>query len=187
MSLVVMFMIKIPPNRYSVIIETLIIILAVGILTLIILLILRYLKPSLTKVIKESGMRRRRKWWIILLLFGVAFCGVFEIAQDRYSRSLPIFQEGVDLLKGSEIVKNEIGEPIEIGWPTTASLDWSSKSENAELEIPITAKCGKGTLHVEGKKVTGIWRIEKLYLITGGNCASLKLDLMPRPGDQIEQ
>jgi len=169
MCVAVMIMLKIPSNRFGMLKGTLILILVLGILTLVSLLVFRSLKPLAKDASAGSGAQRKRRRWIAFLLCGAAFCGTFEITLDRYSRSLPIFQDAVSSLNVSEVAKNEIGEPIEIGWPVTASLDWSSESESAELAIPVSGERGKGTLHVVGKKEIGMWRIEGLYLIMRGS------------------
>lgn len=175
MCVAVMIMLKIPHNRYTMLIGTLILILVLGILTLVFLLVFRSLKPLPKDASAGLGTQRKRRWWIAFLFCGAVFSGAFEITLDRYSRSLPIFQDAVSSLNVSEVAKNKIGEPIEIGWPVTASLDWSSGSENAELAIPVSGERGKGTLQVVGKKEIGTWRIEGLYLIMRGSTAQENL------------
>ena len=169
MSIAVMIMLKIPKNPYSMLIGILILILVLGILTQVYFLIFRSFKLLTRNASEEPGAQRRRRRWVAFLVCGVVFCGAFEVALDRYSRSLPIFQEAINLLNVSEVAKTEIGEPIEMGWPITASLDWSSESENVELAIPVSGSRGKGTVHVTGRKMVGRWRIEGLYLIMRGN------------------
>jgi len=162
-----MVLIKIPYNRHSNLIGVLTFIILLGTGTLGLVSAFRHFK-SLSRSVSQGTWTKTRRSWIALILFVVTFICVFEVGSDRYSRSLPIYRNAINVLDDSDAAKSELGGQIRIGWPIAANLEWKSDMEDAELEIPVSGERGKGTFFVIGRKTNGEWRTEQLYLIMSG-------------------
>lgn len=56
-------------------------------------------------------------------------------------------------------VTQSIGSPLKVGWIVSGNVQVVNSDGHAELSVPVSGPKGSGTLYVEAKKRSGIWRL----------------------------
>ncbi|AKH63911.1 MULTISPECIES: cytochrome c oxidase assembly factor Coa1 family protein [Photorhabdus] len=98
------------------------------------------------------------KWkWVILCMMPIIIGGVFAIIIHSMKSSEP-YEKALSLAQSSSVVKNILGQPIEVGWFVSGSI---SNSE-AALEIPIKGNRSGATVYVDAEKHSGHWRYKEI-------------------------
>jgi hypothetical protein len=127
-------------------------------------------------------------WQWILIAIGIGgplIYGLLTIVFDVESRRNPIVIEAEKVMERSEDAKNDLGQPIEIGWPIDEQLEVNGNSGNALFFIPVHGSRGKGKMYVAGSKADDIWRVDKIYLTVEGS--RFQRDLMKGKSEVIDK
>jgi hypothetical protein len=155
-----------PPLRESAMRGPLLLTCAIGIAGLLCFRLLLLLRRAYDPPRSKAAFGRRAS---IIVGIGVLVCGAFTVTLDFCGRKLPLFREAERQLESSRAANEELGEGISIGWPV--SLDWeaSGGAQKAQLTMPVYGSRGKGTMHVLGRGWTGVWTIDRIFLIPSGS------------------
>jgi hypothetical protein len=107
--------------------------------------------------------------WITLgcavVFFGfiafIAFLGVVVIGSFRSSDP---YQQAVRRAQSDPRVAAVLGQPIEIGWFISGSINTENDQGTANLTIPISGPRGKGKIYIEGVKKRGRWTYSEMIV-----------------------
>jgi hypothetical protein len=138
--------------------------LAGGILAILIYLSLR--KRYRLSSLSQPGFIRPF-FWLILSVPSITLVGA--ICTDIYNRRLPPFAEAMQVMHQSEVVKNEIGTSVRIGWPMEGTNNTSGNLEQRLMRVAIAGEKGRGYLRIIGTETNGVWRLETLSLFADSN------------------
>jgi hypothetical protein len=135
-----------------------------GIVAILIYLSLRkrYRLPSLS----QPGFIRPF-FWLILSVPSIIL--VAAIWTDIYNRRLPPFAEAMQVMHRSDVVKNEIGTSVRIGWPMEGANNTSGNLEQRIMRVAIAGEKGHGYLRIIGRESDGAWSMEALTLFPASN------------------
>jgi cytochrome oxidase complex assembly protein 1 len=128
--------------------------------------------------VQVGWWRRNRNWVIPIgggLLVIVAFVGVLMGALFVAFRSSDAYATAVTRARTSPAVVHELGEPIEVGWWVTGSLNLNRSSGSADLSLPLRGPSGRGTLYVTAAKHAGRWEYSVLEVAIEGRDERINL------------
>jgi len=77
-------------------------------------------------------------------------------------RSSSPCQSALSAAQASPAMRAQIGEPIELGWLITGSINSINGSGSANLNILVHGPKGKASVRVIGKSAAGVWNYEKM-------------------------
>jgi hypothetical protein len=122
----------------------------------------------------KSWLDRNWKWalptgCLAVVLAVLVFVGVVVLVATTAMKHADAFTEAVARAKANAAVTAVLGEPIEVGWLVSGSVDVQNASGNAELSIPLSGPKGRGTLHVQATKSGGRWDFGSLWLEVRGS------------------
>ena len=138
-----------------------------------------------------EGTRDPRGWaernwkWLVLLLVAGAFValaalvGLILLIVFGSIRSSDVCASAVAQARAHPDVVRELGEPIEVGWMVSGSIETIGPSGSADLAIPLRGPAGKGTLHATAEKSAGRWTFSVLEMAVEGKSERIDL-LVPR-------
>jgi hypothetical protein len=105
-----------------------------------------------------------------LKIFGTLVALILFFGSLEYSfRNSSIAQQAIADLQTSKEGKNELGDPIRVGWIISGEMNISGGDGGAVLSIPVKGSKTAGELDVKGIRKDGSWKIEDAYLIVDGN------------------
>ncbi|MBS9426308.1 cytochrome c oxidase assembly factor Coa1 family protein [Photorhabdus caribbeanensis] len=111
-----------------------------------------------TSPLPEKHNWLARKWKLMIVCFIPAFIvGAFMIVMGVMKSSEP-YKKALSLAQSNPVVKDILGQPIEVGWFVSGSVN----EKEAELDIPIKGNRSGGTVHVDANKHAGHWRYKNI-------------------------
>ena len=100
-----------------------------------------------------------------ILLFGIigfiAFIGVVVVGSFKNADA---YQQAVRRAQSDPRVAAALGQPIEIGWFISGSINTQNDEGNVNLTIPISGPRGKAKIYVEGVKKRGRWTYSEMIV-----------------------
>ena len=72
-------------------------------------------------------------------------------------------------------VHAELGQPVDVGFFVSGSVNSSGPSGNADLSLPLSGPKGTGTLYVVARKQSGQWQYSALGLAVDGKPGRINL------------
>jgi hypothetical protein len=132
-----------------------------------------------------------RNWiWVVpvgcltpVLLCGGCFALIFFGVTGLIKSSEP-YGEAIAKAKANQEVRNQLGEPIAVGYWTTGSVQVSNGTGSANFIIPISGPKKSGIVFVEATKNAGKWEYSKLEVQPVGSDKRIDLrtpELKPAP------
>ncbi len=109
---------------------------------------------------------------IMVIMAGLIFYGI--MASLRQSDAC---QKALELARNSEVMKQELGEPIEMGWFVSGSVSIKNGLGDSDFSVPISGPKGGATVYIVGKKQGGgPWDFSKVdaVLDNGGRVVDLR-------------
>lgn len=100
---------------------------------------------------------------LILVCVGGILLTVFSVI-----RSTDVYQDAVAQVRQNEEAVRLLGEPIEIGWLFTGSINTTGSSGDADFSIPVSGPKASGRLYVVAVKSAGVWEYQQLVLEVDG-------------------
>ena len=83
-------------------------------------------------------------------------------------RNVGIQDEAMDRLRSSPAVVQALGEPIEMGWMMSGSINLENDGGDADYSMPVSGPNGKGRMYVDASRFGGEWRFDELYVVVDG-------------------
>jgi hypothetical protein len=111
---------------------------------------------------------------LVALLAGGAFIGV---------RFTGPFDEALDRARQSELLREELGEPIKAGLGVSASFNSDTVGSDFKLRIPIEGPEGEALLHAEAIRQGGDW---EFLLLEAELPDGSTLNLLEEPQDDVD-
>jgi len=71
-------------------------------------------------------------------------------------------QTALNAAQASPGMREKLGEPMELGWLMTGSINSINGSGSANLNILIHGPKGKASVRIIGKSVAGVWNYEEM-------------------------
>ncbi|SKA96136.1 Cytochrome oxidase complex assembly protein 1 [Prosthecobacter debontii] len=96
------------------------------------------------------------------ILFGA---GIFGIVLYAIRSSDPV-QMTLQAANQSAELKEELGEPITMGWFMLGSISTENDHGVADLSLSLAGPDGNADVHVQGEKKEGTWYFSKMEAIT---------------------
>lgn len=117
--------------------------------------------------------KARRPVRLILCLIIVFPLGLLLMTEvlDKVARHTFLFERAKIDTARSPVLCQEVGCPVDIGWPIKVSISETSESGTGSIEVPLSGSKGHATLFAEGTKQNGAWTLNKEYFTvdrTGG-------------------
>ena len=121
----------------------------------------------MSTVIKEQRQGWiRRNWKALAVWLGLALLGAtIAVVGLRYSEATEL---SIYTAESNPVLRQQLGQPLRIGWFISGSIDVQPGEGHAELEIPISGTKGKGKIYSEVKKRAGVWSVQVLQLDVDG-------------------
>jgi hypothetical protein len=132
--------------------------------------------PPLPQPPKPGWMTRNWKWFVPAIVLLTAALGVtcFVAIFSRIKTVEP-YQRAVAAAKASPEVQAALGVPVEDGFASQWMMTSTGSSGSASFDIPISGPKGKGTLHVEAAKLSGVWSFTELDVVVRGQAEKIEL------------
>jgi hypothetical protein len=136
--------------------------------------------PISPQPMQKSWLDRNAGWKIplgclLVVLLIVGFIGlIFSIVSTSFHKSY-VFQEAVARAERNPEVAEKIGTPLRPSWMPMGQINVNGSSGNANMTIPVTGPRGKGTIHLEAQKVSGVWRFRILEVRVEGQTGAINL------------
>lgn len=112
----------------------------------------------------------------LAILAVIAACiGVFMFGITSAFRASDVYQEALRTAQNDPQVIAALGSPVQAGWLTTGSIETSGLSGEADLRIPIYGPEGRGTLYVQARRESGVWRYYTLAVVVNGSGQTIDL------------
>lgn len=133
-------------------------------------------------------MERHPLWKIplgcfTLFLLIAVFGGILFTVISASFRQSDIYKRAVAMAQGSLHVREEIGEPIEVGRFISGQLNINGSSGQADLSIPISGPRGRGHIRAVATKRGGVWTFTWLQVMVDGHSDAIDLlSDLPNPG-----
>ena len=116
-----------------------------------------------------------RNWkWLVpigclgsFVLVAMSCGGIFVIVLGSIKSSWACSQ-AVDLARHNKTVVEKLGEPIEVGWLVSGSINVSGPSGNADLAVSLRGPQDNGTLYVVAHKTAGKWQFDSAEVEVNG-------------------
>lgn len=117
--------------------------------------------------------------WIVVS--GVLLAGVMLIATVSYlNRRLlrcEAYRKSLDIALSSVDVQENLGNGIQVRWPTVGYLFPFQNSQFAEWSVELVGSRGRGHLYGVATQVSGVWDFSRLVFLSAKGAG--KLDLTP--------
>ena len=140
-----------------------------------------------------NGHDAPRGWWsrhwiwavplgclgIILVPVG-CIAGLALFAFNAVQGSEP-YTHALSTARDSDAIRQALGEPIEAGWMSSASIDLNDRSGSARLSIPLHGPGGSAILLVVAERRNGTWVYETLSVEV--DATGERIDLLAGDGE----
>ncbi len=118
---------------------------------------------------KPNWWQRNWKWFVPTALFGGfiligGFIAAIIIFVMSMMKSSGAYELAMARATENDTVLQEIGEPIEVGFIVSGSIQTSGSSGTADLSIPISGPKGEATLFIVAEKEAGEWQADILAI-----------------------
>jgi hypothetical protein len=125
-----------------------------------------------------------RNWpWLVpvgcvgLILLLIGFVVAILAVVSASIRSSEPYRLALENARNNAEVVAAIGEPIEVGWLVSGSINVTGPSGEADLSLPLRGPAGAATLYLTATKERGKWTFEHLEVELSAN--KERIDLMP--------
>jgi hypothetical protein len=114
-----------------------------------------------TTIEKPRQSWLRSHWKLILgVWLGLALSGgIFAVYWLDNSEATKL---ALRTAESNLILAERIGRPLKRGWFVRGTIEVTSFSGHAELEIPVSGPKGHGTIYTESRKRNGVWQLQML-------------------------
>ena len=129
---------------------------------------------------------RKRSWlerhWVLAIGVGVLLMlfiaagfvlGLFALMAHSDAATL-----AMDRAQNHPVLIQNLGQPIERGFPVMGQINLQNSSGEARLSIPVSGPKGKACLFVQATKNHGTWSFQKLTATL--NSDSQEIDLLEK-------
>ena len=103
---------------------------------------------------------------LIILPFALMFLGIG--GAFFAFRNVGIQDEAMDRVRANPAVVEALGEPIEMGWMMSGSVNIETDGGEADYSMPISGPNGEGRMYVDAERIDGVWRFDELYVRVDG-------------------
>jgi hypothetical protein len=129
---------------------------------------------------QKSWLERRPLWKIPLgcltLIFLIGAFGLVLLTVITTSfRNSDVYKQAIAKASEYSQVREQIGEPIRVGWLISGQLSVSGNTGNANLSIPLSGTRGKGAIRAVAHKSAGVWLFTFLQVTIEGQPVSIDL------------
>ena len=137
--------------------------------------------PSIN--LRDAGWFARNWLWAVPLgcLSPILICGgiVAFIIFGAYSalRLSEPYTTSVAAAQSNPEVRDKLGEPITTGYFFTGTVQVTTNSGSAHLQIPLSGPKSSATLYVDAIKTDGKWEYSTLEVVPAGS--EKRIDLRP--------
>jgi Cytochrome oxidase complex assembly protein 1 len=106
---------------------------------------------------------------IIVLLVLAFIAGIFLLVFSAI-RSSDACTETLAAARANAVLKQELGEPMELGWFITGSVNVKNSHSRADVSLSITGPKDEATVHTVGTRQPGQpWVFTKMNAVTKGS------------------
>lgn len=128
---------------------------------------------------ETSWIQRNAKWLIPVLLLALAgiVTAVFSVFVGFMKSSEP-YRLALARAQASPAVIAVLGTPVDAGFLVLGNIHQTATAGQAQLEIPLRAPRGSGTLYVVAAKAGGAWQFEILIVQPTGS--PQRIDLLAK-------
>jgi hypothetical protein len=159
-------------NRWS---SVLVAIASLLMLTLLLWQVWRWATRKSSDLSESSRSRKPLRLIMgIVILFPLGLLLMTEVL-DRVARHSILFDRAITAASNAPVLCQDVGCPIDIGWPIKVTISEDSDSGAASLKIPISGAKGHANLFAEGTKQGGVWSLNKEYFQVDGDGASFPI------------
>jgi Cytochrome oxidase complex assembly protein 1 len=118
---------------------------------------------------------------LTLALLMAALGAVTIMVISTSFRASDVYKQAISQAAGNARVREQIGEPIEVGWFIFGELKYSGAGGYASFTIPIAGPRGKGRIQVVANK-NEVWRFTCLRVFVDGQPQAIDLlSVQPPP------
>ena len=138
--------------------------------------------PLHPEPLKKGWLESHARWKIplgcltLLFLIALSVAG-FLLVVTGSMRHSEVYKQAMARAQENQLVREQIGEPIEAGRLFSGRLVNNGSSGDADLEIPIHGPRGKGVVHAVAEKSDGVWNFTRLEVRIEGHAELI--DLLP--------
>lgn len=110
----------------------------------------------------------------MLFMLAVGGLAMILFVAEVMMRGSDISQETLRRARASAELRQELGEPIDMGWTVSGSINLSGNSGRGSFNIPISGPKAGMRILTRGEKVDGQWRyLEMRGTLPGGKLVDL--------------
>ena len=130
----------------------------------------------------EGWWSRNWTWFVpvgcltIVLLFVVGVAMVIWLAFSSFTSS-DVLQGALDAARADPRVVEALGEPIEMNWVISGSIQYRNEEGKADVTLPISGPEDSGSIRIEAVKQGGDWTYHTLEVTI--DTTSEIIDLLP--------
>jgi hypothetical protein len=143
--------------------------------------------PIISSTLPSQGpswLARNWKWLVAVAAVGLlvllaAFGGLILLVIETSVQHSDFYPMALARARENPEVLEKLGQPIQLGWLTSGSINISGPSGSADVSIPLHGPKAEGTLYVVAKKSAGRSGFETLQVEVKGE--SQRIDLLSPP------
>ncbi|HEY1081988.1 MAG TPA: cytochrome c oxidase assembly factor Coa1 family protein [Prosthecobacter sp.] len=115
-----------------------------------------------------------------LIVLGIGFVASIFFGIMLLMRGSDVSQLSLQAAQNSEVLKQELGEPIHMGWFIFGSMRSSSGQGTASLAVPVSGPQEGVTLHTTATQQNGVWHLNSVTTtLPSGKEFSLPVPALP--------
>ncbi len=110
---------------------------------------------------KETRRQETPRRVLLGIVIGIAILLIPSLVGIQwFSRTHPVYQRGLEIVRGSQVAIGMIGEPIETGWWVTGL----ARRNTSEFRVTLSGSRGEAEAIINGKRVEGKWTLRYVWL-----------------------
>lgn len=120
--------------------------------------------PSVNEV-EDVRPKSKYRWLKVLAVAAclfLAFALGLTVTAEQMFRHSAVVRTAFGRANLAPCVKEQLGEPVRLGWMITGNMSESNESGEADLEVPIKGPKGKGHISLIAKKESSRWSYQSL-------------------------
>ena len=130
-------------------------------------------QPDGPPVAPQSWWSRNWKWVVpvgclVPMLCCFSFVGATYFGVTKVIEGSPAFTEAFARASDNPDVQATLGTPLSPGFGLSGEVKENGNGGNANFSVPLEGPKGKGTLHVEAKRINGRWNFSRIDVDAGG-------------------
>ena len=144
-------------------------------------------QPDGPPVAPQSWWSRNWKWVVpvgclVPMLCCFSFVGATYFGVTKVIEGSPAFTEAFARASDHPEVQATLGTPLSPGFGLSGEVKENGSGGNANFSVPLEGPKGKGSLHVEARRVDGRWVFSVIEVVTG----SKRIDVLGDVPDEEE-